>query len=359
MRLYPPPLPLVVVLIGGLFAACGSDETAVPDAVSTEDVVPDGASDTPGEVPDVATDVEGDTSAPDVTPEDVSDGTTDVEDVAGVDDVTNSEDVVSSDVAPASCLDTHAAGERYSAGDNCNYCVCNEDGTESCTGREKCLNNKPPCTHAGVEHAYAERFVASDGCNECVCATSGLACTRRCPGLENESAILLESLDEACGEDETFTARKVLADLPVDTYTGPFLYDRARAFYPETRPDTVGTFRIRYEGGYAVCRIPMPTQPAIDIEAVVELETEDGAFDEGLHTYLRRDNFGFVDAWYVAAGFPVNGLDGDYDPDCLLPAGFAFSIQVDADGSHVTEMLKVCEQSIALPVGRIEERGTE
>ena len=128
-----------------------------------------------------------------------------------------------------------------------------------------------------------------------MCAASGLACTRRsCPGALEEGAILAVSLSEQCGDDPTFTAQSVLDDLPFDDLTMPFLYDRARALYPETLPDTTIRLRIVYDGGFAACRIPMPGQEAWDIEVVLEFITADGAFDEGFHAYLRRNHSGFV-----------------------------------------------------------------
>lgn len=339
----------IIGLMTAVFmVGCGEDNDSHTDARDAT------VEDTPGL--DVAVDVEpGETELPfDITPDD----TAVPDDGASSDDTANDTVDIAPDIAPdvsppESCLDFAAAGERYSVGDNCNYCTCNDDGTSTCTNR-LCRNEKPSCTYDGVTYPYAARFSATDGCNICVCATSGLACTRRCPDVPQEGAILLETLDEICGDDPTFTARAVLDGLPTADLEAPFFYDRKRDFYPETRPDTTGRVRIHYEGGHAVCRIPMPTQPAIDIEAVVEFTTADGAFNEGLHTYLRRNNFGFVDAWHVHAGFPVDSLDGDYTPDCLLPNGFAFMAQVNADGSYLSEILKVCEVSIAVPVGRLE-----
>ena len=36
---------------------------------------------------------------------------------------------------------------------------------------------------------------------------------------------------------------------------------------------------VVFDEGFVVCRIPSPTQPAIDMEVVTEWITEDGAFD--------------------------------------------------------------------------------
>jgi hypothetical protein len=206
-----------------------------------------------------------------------------------------------------------------------------------------------------VEHGYAERFAAMDGCNECVCAASGLACTRRCPGLDEEGAILLESLDEPCGDDPSFTGQEVLNGLPFMEVTEDFIYASDRALYPESLPDTTVTVRIMYEGGFVVCRIPSPTQPAIDMEVVVEWMTEDGAFDEGLHTYLRRANFGFLDMWTTVASVPSEGLNGSYDAACMDHRGFGFSARFYADGTATGRASKICEGDIALEIGAFEK----
>jgi hypothetical protein len=105
------------------------------------------------------------------------------------------------------------------------------------------------------------------------------------------------------------------------------------------------------EGGYVVCRLPSPEQPAIDIEATVEWMTLDGAFDEGFHTYLRRNNFGFVDGWTTAAAAPLDGLNGDYDPACPNSAGFAFSATIYADETADGSASKVCDFDILYDVG--------
>jgi len=339
----------VVALV---LAACGGDdggadgatdaalETA--DAVTSETTVSDApASDSAGA--DVADTIEGevapdtldDTSAPDGLTTDVpSDAPT--------------------DVGPSCLAAGHAAGERYPAGDRCNFCLCEPDGAAICTSRT-CPGVFGGCEYEGADRAYGERFASSDGCNECVCAASGLACTRRCSGLAEEGAILLESLTEACGDDPTFTGEAVLAGFPYPELVTPLVYARDRELYPETRVDTTLTLRVVYEpGGYVVCRIPSPEQPAIDIEVSSEWLTEDLAFDEGFHTYLRRNNFGFVDGWFTVASAPVDGLDGAYRPACLDPNGFGFSATYYADGTADGSIFKVCEVHIALDVGTFQ-----
>ena len=81
---------------------------------------------------------------------------------------------------------------------------------------------------------------------------SGLACTRRtCEGSLEEGAILMESLDEVCGDDPAFTATAVIDDLPVDDVVADFLYQRERPpeLYPEELPDSKSVFRVRYADG--------------------------------------------------------------------------------------------------------------
>lgn len=248
-----------------------------------------------------------------------------------------------------SCLDDHAAGERFSVGDNCNFCDCNADGTTTCTTRT-CPAESAGCTYDGVNHAYGERFPSSDACNECVCAASGLACTRRDCTVEEEGAILMESLDLPCGDDATFTAKGVLDGLPFNEIVAPLSYNTDGPLYPETLPDTTVRVRIVYDGGFAVCRIPAPGQEAFDIEVLVEWITADGAFDEGFHTYLRRNAGGFVDAWFIGTGAPPNGLDGTYNPACVDPAGFGFDATIYADQTAEGHVIKICETDILLDV---------
>ncbi len=250
----------------------------------------------------------------------------------------------------ASCLDEHDAGERYSVGDNCNFCDCNADGTTTCTART-CPAAQGGCSYDGVDYAYAERFPATDACNECVCAASGLACTRRDCTVVEEGAILVESLDTPCGTDPSFTANAVLDGLPFDDLMAPFAYATNGPLYPETLPDTNVRVRIVYEGGFAVCRIPNPGQEAFDIEVVVEWMSADGAFDEGFHSYLRRNASGFVDAWLLAIGAPPGGLDGTYNPACLDANGFGFDATIYADQTAEGHVTKLCETDILLDVG--------
>jgi len=264
---------------------------------------------------------------------------------------TSAEDVA--DVGPlGSCIDEgHAVGERYAAGDRCNFCECLANGVAQCSKRT-CRYDGGACTYDGSDYAYGERFAATDGCNECVCAASGLACTRRCDGLEEEGAILLESLDEPCGEDPTFTGRAVLSGLPYPDLTAPFTYTTVRELYPETAPPSTIRVTVAYEeGGFVACRIPSPDQPAIDMRVTVQFVTADGLFDEGFDTYLRRNNFGFVDAWYLGVGIGPDALDGAYVSHCLDPNGFGFAATYYADQTAEGYISKNCETDINLTVG--------
>jgi hypothetical protein len=164
----------------------------------------------------------------------------------------------------------------------------------------------------------------------------------------------MENLDESCGPDALFTARSVIEGVPYSVVRAPFLYERNRMLYPEVWADSVIDLRFVYDGGYAVCRIPAPGQEAIDLEVVIEWMTEDGAFNEGFKSYLRRNAGGFVDAWWILAAADLGELDGAYQPACIDPGGFAFSAQFNADGSANGDVMKVCEGDIALVVGTFQ-----
>jgi hypothetical protein len=248
----------------------------------------------------------------------------------------------------------HPVGERFSAGDACNFCECTASGGTTCTNRV-CHESIGGCTYAGTMHDYGARFPSSDGCNECVCAASGLACTTRasCTDVPN-SAILLESPDDACGTNPTFTPRHVLDTLPTTDFTAPFHYDRARpvAQYPESLPDTNVRIRVVFDGGFMVCRIPMPTQPSLDLQVTVEWITEDGAFDEGFPAYLRRNDFGFLDAFLIDASAPLGGLHGSYSPNCALdPGGYSFDAQIEPNGHATGSAHRICETDLYLTIG--------
>jgi len=282
--------------------------------------------------------------------------------LAACGDGTAADDGVTVDAAPsevdASTDNCVAAGEPVDewvpAGDDCNFCACQANGTRTCSERT-CVENRGGCEYDGTEHAFADRFPSTDGCNECVCAMSGLACTRRtCEGSLEEGAILMESLDEVCGDDPAFTATAVIDDLPVDDVVADFLYQRERPpeLYPEELPDSKSVFRVRYADGFAVCRIPNPGYASIDLEVVSEFFTTDGSFNEGFHTAMTKDSTGFVDAWYINATLPFGALHGTYDYLCTLdPGGTSFSAQIDRDGTAFGAVYKVCETDLYLQVG--------
>jgi len=210
------------------------------------------------------------------------------------------------------------------------------------------------CTYHDEDHAYAERFPSTDGCNGCVCAASGLACTRRaCSGALEEGAILEESLDDECGGLDGFSARSVLEGLPHADLVAPFLYDRTRESRPETLADTSLRLRVVYDGGFAVCRIPRAGQEALDIEVVVEWITADGAFNEGVRGYLRRQRSTFTDVWTALAALPAGSLTGTYDAGCGASGDLVFNATFDADGSAKGSIGKACGD-VAYDVGTFE-----
>lgn len=276
-------------------------------------------------------------------------------DNGATDGVTVDAAVAAPDAAGTSCVEAgEPVDEWVPAGDDCNFCLCEPSGRRTCTTRT-CALNRGGCDYDGVEHAFAERFPSTDGCNECTCAMSGLACTRRtCDGALEEGAILMESLDEVCGDDPAFTPATVLADLPVDDIPADFLYQRDRPpeQYPEELPDTKSVFRVRYDGGFAVCRIPNPGFESIDFEVVSEFTTADGSFNEGFHTAMTKDRTGFVDAWYINSVVPFGELQGSYDYLCTLDPGAArFTAQIDRSGVAFGSAIKVCETDLSLAVG--------
>ncbi len=256
--------------------------------------------------------------------------------------------------ASLSCLDAgREAGERYSVGDDCNFCDCNSDGSTSCTSRDCSGSSLGGCDYNGTSYDYGQRFMASDSCNECVCAASGLACTRRtntCPNTIDEGAIILETMDEECGI-AGFTGQAVLDQLPFAELTELFEY-RDKGLYPETLADTQMSVRIvRDEGYFVVCRIPREGQEAIDMEVLVEVTTEDGSFDETLHTYLRRNAGGFTDVWTTTGSFDPGTLNGTHTPNCIDFGGYGFSATIDADKSARGSVSKLCETDLFLDVG--------
>ena len=64
-------------------------------------------------------------------------------------------------------------GESFPAGDGCNSCMCQSDGSIACT-KAFCA---PVCTYAGKDYQLGETFAAIDGCNKCPCTEQGVSCT--------------------------------------------------------------------------------------------------------------------------------------------------------------------------------------
>lgn len=70
------------------------------------------------------------------------------------------------DPAPkcATANQVYSAGATFAAGDGCNTCTCNADGSITCT-EEVCV----ACEHEGQGYALGESWAAGDGCNLCMC----------------------------------------------------------------------------------------------------------------------------------------------------------------------------------------------
>ncbi len=344
---------LSLVLISGLLAACGGDdvtgsgtsggsgsseagsgEPATSAAGPTTSVgSSDGADGTSGGTTD------SDTSGADTT----ADTTT-----AGSDGASTTSD---DDTGTTGALDC-TVGERVYQGDGCNFCDCTDAGLANCTTRT-CVPINDGCMYNGMQYDYAETFDSTDRCNECVCAASGLACTRRpecVDGLE-EGAILLEALDETCGDIEGFTGQSVLDLLEPAVREGPFDYNNGGPLYPETLADTTMSVRVTYVGGYVVCRIPSVGQEALDIEAILEWQTADGAFDEGQQTYIRDNAGGFLDAITTVSALEPNEIHGTYDHDCLDAGPISFAPRYNDDDTADGVVLKTCETDIGLTLG--------
>lgn len=245
-------------------------------------------------------------------------------------------------------------GERVYMDDGCNFCECTDAGLDSCTERV-CSPISDGCEYDGMSYAYAEQFDATDDCNLCVCAASGLACTRReaCDPEFDEGAILLESLDAPCGPFDDFTAESVLTGLAPWERTGPLEYENEGALYPETLSNTTMTVRVTFPAeGYIVCRIPMAGQEALDLEAVLEWQSEDGAFDEGQHTYIRRNYGGFLDAFTSVSALNPDELTGTYSPACPAAGGVSIAPRWNDTGDAESVVSKVCEVDIGLSVAQ-------
>jgi len=158
-----------------------------------------------------------------------------------------------------------------------------------------------------------------------------------------------------CAPPAVWRAPAAARRLPSTDFTAPFLYDRDRDGYPEVLPDTNVRIRTIFDQGFMVCRIPSPTHPALDLQITVEWITEDGALDEGFPAYLRKNNFGFVDAYEIAASIPLGGLGFSYTPICSLdPGPYSFGMSIEPDGHATGSMYRVCETDLSLLIGSFD-----
>jgi hypothetical protein len=70
---------------------------------------------------------------------------------------------------------TYHAGASFPASDGCNTCSCQADGSIVCTE----LDCGSVCSYAGKSYQPGESFPALDGCNTCTCASDGsIGCTK-------------------------------------------------------------------------------------------------------------------------------------------------------------------------------------
>lgn len=70
--------------------------------------------------------------------------------------------------------ETYDVGESFPAGDGCNTCSCQEDGTVGCT----LIGCVDACEWEGQVYLEGDTFAAGDGCNTCSCEAGGaVACT--------------------------------------------------------------------------------------------------------------------------------------------------------------------------------------
>lgn len=74
---------------------------------------------------------------------------------------------------------TYHPGDSFPAGDGCNTCGCDSDGSVGCT----LMWCEPGCDYNGQHYAPGQSFPAGDGCNTCTCDSGGgVSCTEMaCP----------------------------------------------------------------------------------------------------------------------------------------------------------------------------------
>jgi hypothetical protein len=74
---------------------------------------------------------------------------------------------------------TYAVGQTFPAGDGCNTCSCSADDTVLCT-TIACGSDGGPggCWYEGIPYSTGQSFPAGDGCNTCTCDSPGVVhCT--------------------------------------------------------------------------------------------------------------------------------------------------------------------------------------
>ena len=344
---------LSACLLSVLLVACGDDTATNGDGGGTTSggsTSSDGTTTGVGSTSTSAGSGESSTSAADSSGSDGSSSSGAADTSGSTGGSESSGGTGSSSTGTAACADE---GARVYQGDGCNFCTCEGGELVDCSDRE-CEPISDGCTYDGTTYAYAERFDSTDECNECVCAASGLACTRRedCENGNEEGAILLEDDLTLCGDVKDFNGALVRDGLEPLSRTGPLDYDETSPLYPDDFPTTDMTLTIAFpEDGYVVCRIPSAGQEALDLEAVIEWQTDDGRFDEGQHTYVRRNARGFLLATTSVMSFSPEGIHGSYSPDCPDAGSIGLGPRWNFDGTAESTINKTCEVDIGLSVG--------
>jgi hypothetical protein len=74
---------------------------------------------------------------------------------------------------------SYGAGQSFPAADGCNICGCQADGSVICTQQDCAVS----CVYAGKSYAPGDTFPSLDGCNKCGCDPEGnVSCTElACP----------------------------------------------------------------------------------------------------------------------------------------------------------------------------------
>lgn len=100
------------------------------------------------------------------------------------------------------------SGDVFKAGDGCNSCKCNPEGTNGvgCSAKKCDGTSVDPnaCHYNGKTYNTGDVFTAADGCNSCQCnpeGYQGVGCTKKgCPDLGTDDAGVAPSqYDDAYG----------------------------------------------------------------------------------------------------------------------------------------------------------------